>query len=175
MITRGRVRLRSVRRDDLPALWALFGDDLEVQSLVSDRPPTPRSFERLAGQYEDELRHEPRPAFVVEADGAVVGRCELHSVDQYSRRCEVGIALGREHRGKGYGQEAVRALVDYAFRHLNMNRVWLQVLAHDARAVAAYRRAGFVEEGRLRGHAWHDGRYRDVLVMAVLREEPPAG
>lgn len=175
MITRGRVRLRSVRREDLPALWALFGDDLELQSLVSDRPPTPRSFERLAGQYEDELRHEPRPAFVVEVGGTVVGRCELHSLDHYSRRCEVGIALGREHRGQGYGNEAVQALVEYAFRHLNMNRVWLQVLAHDARAVAAYRRAGFVEEGRLRRHAWHDGRYRDVLVMAVTRDEPPAG
>ena len=47
----------------------------------------------------------------------------------------------------------------------------LRVLADDDRAVGAYRKAGFVEEGRLRAHAWYDGARHDELVMAVLREE----
>ena len=56
-----------------------------------------------------------------------------------------------------------------------MNRVGLYVLAEDPRAVGAYRKAGFVEEGRIRQHAWVRGRYQDELVMAILREdwEPP--
>jgi RimJ/RimL family protein N-acetyltransferase len=52
-----------------------------------------------------------------------------------------------------------------------MNRVALQVLAEDPRAVGAYRKAGFVEEGRERQLGWVRGRYEDVLVMAILREE----
>ena len=49
------------------------------------------------------------------------------------------------------------------------------MLADDDRAVGAYRKVGFVEEGRLRAHAWYDGARHDELVMAVLREEwaPP--
>lgn len=177
MITGERVVLRAVQRTDLERLWELLGGDLELQSLVSARPPLPRSRAHLEADFERDLRAErPPPKFAIEVDGTLVGRCELHSVDQYSRSCEVGIVLGREYWGRGFGQDATRALLRYAFRHLNLRRVTLQVLAHDERAVGAYRRAGFVEEGRLRRHAWHDGAYRDVLVMAVLRDgdEPAA-
>ena len=87
-----------------------------------------------------------------------------------------GSRLGKAYWGKGYGQDAVRTLLDYGFRHLNLARIALRVLADDERAVGAYRKAGFVEEGRLRAHAWYDGARHDELVMSVLREEwqPPA-
>jgi RimJ/RimL family protein N-acetyltransferase len=52
-----------------------------------------------------------------------------------------------------------------------MNRIGLYVLAEDPRAVGAYHKAGFVEEGRIRQHAWVRGRYEDELVMAILRED----
>ncbi len=59
----------------------------------------------------------------------------------------------------------------YGFRQLNLAKISLRVLADDERAVGAYRKVGFVEEGRLRAHAWYDGARHDELVMAVLREE----
>lgn len=71
--------------------------------------------------------------------------------------------------GGGYGQDAVRTLVRYAFGPLNFRKVSLEVLADDERAVGAYRKAGFTEEGRFRAHAWSEGRYVDVLRMAVFR------
>ncbi len=102
----------------------------------------------------------------------MIGECGLHHVDHFNQRCEVGIALGREYLGQGFGQDAVRTLVvAYAFEHLNMNRVGLQVLAFDERAVGADRKAGFVEEGRMRRQSWVRGTFEDVLVMAVLRDE----
>jgi len=52
-----------------------------------------------------------------------------------------------------------------------MNRVGLYTLVEDPRAVGAYRKAGLVEEGRIRQHAWVRGRYQDELVMSVLRQE----
>jgi len=81
----------------------------------------------------------------------------------------VGIELLQEHWGKGYGSDAVATLVGYALTYRNLHKVCLEVLADDARAVGAYRRAGFVEEGRFREQAWFEGRYVDVLRMAVLR------
>ena len=72
---------------------------------------------------------------------------------------------------QGIRQDAVRTLLDYGFRHLNLAKVSLRVLADDERAVGAYRKAGFVEEGRLRAHAWYDGARHDELVMSVLRDD----
>ena len=98
-----------------------------------------------------------------------MGEAGLHDIVHFDRHCELGIGIARDFWGKGFGQDAVRTLVDYAFEHLNMNRVELYVLADDARAVGAYRKAGFVEEGRLRQKAWVRGEYHDELVMSVLR------
>ena len=62
-------------------------------------------------------------------------------------------------------------LLGYAFRSRNLHRVHLQSLASNERALRAYRAVGFVEEGRLREHAWVEGSYDDVVLMSVLRAE----
>jgi RimJ/RimL family protein N-acetyltransferase len=167
-----RIVLRPTRREDLLRLWELL-EDLEVVVLSMSGPVRPVSFDRYQAEYERSIA-EPRSdliRFVVEVDGEIVGQCQLHGVDHFNRRCDLGIELGREYWGKGYGQDAVRTLVEYAFTHLDMNRIGLQVLADDPRAVGAYARARFVEEGRLRLHALVEGTYRVELVMAILREE----
>lgn len=73
--------------------------------------------------------------------------------------------------GRGYGRETVGLLVGYVFRMLNLRRIFLRVHGRNERAIRAYRAAGFIEEGRLRGHVWSDGAYDDLVLMGVLREE----
>jgi RimJ/RimL family protein N-acetyltransferase len=165
------VTLRSLEREDLRDAWEL-ANDIDVESRSSDRRPEPATLARFESWFERVTADPPddRIYFVVEVDGRFVGRCTLWQIDDYSKVTNLGIALKREEWGKGYGQDACRVLVDYAFRHLNLRKVCLQVLADDERAVRAYRKAGFVEEGRLKSHAWHQGRYRDVLAMAVIRD-----
>ena len=65
----------------------------------------------------------------------------------------------------------MRLLLKYAFRHHNYHKVWLRVHAGNERALRAYVACGFREEGRLRAHVWSDGRYDDLVLMGVLREE----
>jgi diamine N-acetyltransferase len=72
---------------------------------------------------------------------------------------------------KGYGTEATRLMVRYAFDTLNLNRVWLHVYEDNEHALHVYPKVGFRIEGRLRQSFFRDGRYWDTLVMAVLREE----
>ena len=66
---------------------------------------------------------------------------------------------------------AVRLALQYAFDHLNLERVALRVQADNLRAIRAYEKAGFVREGCLRRDAYRDGAYVDVLCMGILREE----
>lgn len=162
--------LRGVERADLPTLWELL-NDLEVQHRANDTPPLPTSLAQL------EARFDARAAtpetdlvrFVVTVDGAVVGQCLLYSFDPYAQTCNLGVMLLRDRWGQGHGSDAVRTLVRYAFGPLNFRKVSLEVLADDPRAIGAYRKAGFVEEGRFRAHTWYAGEYRDVLRMATFR------
>ena len=172
MLNGERVLLRPIQRGDLPRLWEL-GSDFEVAVLGSSGPVVPHSLAESEADFEKELAQprKDRAYFAIEVNGELIGEAGLHRIDHFSRACELGIGIGREFWGRGFGQDAVRTLVDYAFEHLNMNRVGLYVLAEDPRAVGAYRKVGFVEEGRIRQHAWVRGRYEGELVMSILRED----
>jgi len=175
MLDGKHVRLRAIEREDLPRLHELFDDDLELIARSEDAPPRPVSLAEREQRF-DELLEEPDRTvmrFVIEVDGELIGECQLHFIDHYRGSCELGIALGREYWAKGFGQDAVRTLVHFAFRDLHLRKVGLEVLADDERAIGAYRKVGFVEEGRLRAHSWFEGEFHDALVMGILREGWP--
>lgn len=76
-----------------------------------------------------------------------------------------------DYLGKGFGTETVQVLVEYAFAHLNMNKVHLTALADNQRAVASYRKVGFVKEGLFKDHVWSNGSWHDVVFMAIFRND----
>lgn len=105
-------------------------------------------------------------------DGTLIGSCELRNFDWSTRSAEVGIMIGDQaYWGQGYGGEALELLLRIAFNGFNLHRVWLTCVAYNERALRAYRRLGFVEEGRLRDHRFVDGHYYDTLMMSILEDE----
>lgn len=102
----------------------------------------------------------------------LIGTCQLHSIHMIHRTAELQIRIGEiAERGHGYGTQAICKLLDFAFKDLNLNRVYLHVFASNESAIRAYEKTGFVREGSLRQHAHIDGKHVDVIVMGILREE----
>ncbi len=84
----------------------------------------------------------------------------------------LGIAIGdKAYWGQGYGQDATRLLLDYAFNLLNLNSVMLGAFSFNERAINCYRRVGFKEIGRQRQARIIAGRKFDVVLMDMLAEE----
>jgi RimJ/RimL family protein N-acetyltransferase len=164
-------------RGDLVRLWA-FNNDLDVELAGGGDPPLPQSLERLQADFDRDSAKGGRDeaTFAIDVDGKFIGACGLFNVNPTARTCELGIAIGdKAYWSQGYGRDAVCLLVHYAFRYHNFRRVWLWVHAANERAIRAYQAAGFREEGRLRQHAWSNGRYDDVVYMGVLRQEVDGG
>ncbi len=173
MLQGERVLLRPQKRDDLPRVWQ-FTNDPEFKRLIGDWPFEPQSLERLEARFEARLQEGERdgPRFAIEADGQYIGHATLYDISEATGVCWVSIGIGDSaYQGHGYGREALRLLLDYAFRIRNLRRVCLNVMATNERAIRAYRGLGFVEEGRLRQHAWDGERYQDELCMGLLRDE----
>jgi RimJ/RimL family protein N-acetyltransferase len=173
MLRGDKVVLRAIARKDLLRLWQ-FNNDLAVEIAGGGDPPIPQSLERLQAEFDQDAAKGGRDGarFAIEADGIMIGQCGLSGFNETDRTTELGIAIGdRAYWGRGYGRDAVRVLVEYAFRYRNMRKVWLRVWGNNERGIRAYQAAGLVEEGRLRQHVWSAGEYVDLVYMGILRDE----
>ena len=126
-------------------------------------------------EFIEKLYKEPTDValgIVVRETERLIGVTGLHRIDQVARRASFGIMIGDpEYRGKGYGTEATRLMISYGFRVLNLNRIGLSVYAGNKPAIRAYRRAGFIQEGRRRQSFYRNGAYEDELQFGILRNE----
>ncbi len=179
MLKGAKVILRAVARDDLPKLCA-FNNDVEVELAGGGDPPMPQSLARLEAEFDQDTAKGGRngAGFVIEAineanAATLIGHCALFRFDEAARTCELGITIGdKAYWGKGYGRDAVRLLLDYAFRLRNQRKVYLTVWGNNERAIRAYHACGFVEEGRLKEHVWSAGKYVDLVYMGVFAPNP---
>jgi RimJ/RimL family protein N-acetyltransferase len=94
------------------------------------------------------------------------------NIDWRNRSGEVGIMIGEKACwNQGYGTETMQRLLEHGFNTLNLHRIWLQVYAKNPGGIRAYEKAGFTHEGTLRQAHYQHGKYYDVHIMSVLREE----
>lgn len=154
-------------------LWATWLNDLEVTVPLGDEAYITYGIERARQDVHDIAAHQEHVFTIVEKDsGRAVGRCLLFSINPVDRDAMIGIFIGeRGSRGKGYGQEAMRLLLDYAFNLLNLHNIMLGVFAFNARAIHTYESLGFKEIGRRREARWIGGKAYDVIFMDLLEEE----
>lgn len=105
-------------------------------------------------------------------DNEPVGQTAFVRIDYVSRAAVFYIAVyDPQYWSSGFGGEATRLMVKYAFDILNLNRIQLHVCAENEKGVKAYKKAGFSIEGTLRQAMYHHNRYIDFYVMGILREE----
>ena len=172
-----RIRLRAAEKTDIETFCRWVNDPDVTENLMLVFPMSQVEEERW---YEKMLEQPPSEhVLVIEirdpdkpADWFTIGTCQFIHIDWRNRSGEVGIMIGEKtHWDQGYGTETMRLLLEYGFNTLNLNRVWLQVYAKNPRGIRAYEKAGFVHEGRFRQAHYQHGKYFDVHLMSVLKDE----
>ena len=180
MIIGERIRFRGAEREDLPH-FVKWINDPEVQQGIGIYHPYSQAeedgwFESMLTRPVDEhvLAIEMRlPASGEAAENwKLIGSIGFGKIDWRNRSAEFGINIGeKSYWNQGYGTEAVRLLLKHGFQTLNLNRIFLRALETNLRAIRAYEKAGFKHEVRMRQAEFRNGRYIDMLVMGILRDE----
>lgn len=102
----------------------------------------------------------------------LIGSISLHNIDHLNRNAFIGIFIGEaEQRGKGKGSEAIRLILKYGFKTMNLHSINLTVHADNAAGIACYKKAGFRETGRLPEVVFIDGKYIDKIFMVILEDD----
>ncbi len=166
-----RIYLRPIDQKDMERFFCWFNDPA-LRRLVVLPFPTTRMAEKEFIERVTKLKDGVVLSIVVKKSDRLIGNISLFKIDPVSRKAELGIAIADlTMTRRGYGTEAMAIMLDYAFRTLNLHRVWLNVHGFNSRAVRSYRAMGFVEEGRQRESYFCDGEYHDDIIMSVLRDE----
>jgi len=172
-ITGSKVYLRPLERADLNETYLNWLNDPEV-NLYLESGLFPVTMSQL-NQFYDGLISKGGNIFfaiVEKSSNRHVGNIKLDQINWIHRTAVMGIMLGdKTVWGMGYGSEATKLSLKYAFGRINLNKVSLGVIADNERAVRIYERIGFVKEGVKRQEAFIDGDYRDALWMSILKKE----
>lgn len=168
------VRLRAMRPED----WEEhYHDrfDSEARLLLQyeiELPPTEDNSRKSAEQFSGISRHEGRLMFTIEdLQGRQVGGFNLSSVDERNRTFHIGIHIGRDHRGKGYGTAAMRILLAYAFFERHLNKYHASLLDTNAASAAMMKKLGCLQEGLQRQEVYTGERYHDIVLFRLTKED----
>lgn len=105
-------------------------------------------------------------------DNKLIGTVSLENINFIERSAILGIFIGdKDFRNNGYGTEAIKLLLEYGFKYLNLHSIRLDLLAVNERAHRCYLKCGFRDTGCSREEIFLNGKYYDKLHMDILENE----
>jgi RimJ/RimL family protein N-acetyltransferase len=153
-------------------LLAEWEQDSEYQRLFNSEQAARHSPKQVQAFFEKEIGS--MHFFMIQRleDNHKMGMINLSGFNWLVGNAWVGIGIGeRDLWGKGYGTDAMRIILRYAFTELNLNRVTLDLFEINQRGLASYKKAGFSEEGRSPKVLTIAGDHYDLIFMGILRSE----
>lgn len=164
------VRLSSCRPEDAEILASWTEDAEYLRNVDTDiaAPSSVESFRNSGGKSSNAIEFRLRAL----EDDTLIGFVALFGIEWNNQCGRLAIGIGNpNYRNKGYGTDALRLILRYAFNELNLHRVGLDVISYNKRAIRAYEKVGFKVEGTLRESVLRDGEKHDRIMMGILRNE----
>ena len=172
-IKANRVCLRWITEEDVDALYRIFSNK-EVMRYWSTPPLEDKDAAvKLLNEIHEGFHRQTTMKWGIarRTDNALIGTTTLFNMDFNHRRAEMGYGLDRAHWGNGFMQEALRALLGYAFEVLDLHRIEADVDPRNAASIRTLERLGFQREGFLRERWQVNGEIQDAFFYGLLRPD----
>ncbi|MHC0038062.1 GNAT family N-acetyltransferase [Pseudoneobacillus sp. C159] len=166
-----RVFLRPYHSDDLDFCYkSLY--IFQTRQLTGLKKVYSKEF---MGEYLSKISKDDSRVFLLIGDQAtneLIGDVELNGIDFLNQTASIRIQiLNERYWSKGYGTEAMSLLLDYGFGVYNLHRIELEVYSYNQRAIHAYQKLGFKQEGIKRESIFYNYEFHDTIIMGLLKNE----
>ena len=104
-------------------------------------------------------------------NGKLVGVIEIFNVDKKNKNAEIGYWIGMKYQGRGIGSEAVKLILEFAFKNLKLHKVYARASKGNEPSIHVLEKNGFKIEGKRREHRKLHGKWYGVLEFGILRKE----
>ena len=109
--------------------------------------------------------------YAIIIDKNIVGRMGMHHINRQNKICEIGYWLASCLQGRGIITKCCKALIDHGFTVLDLNRIEIKCGVGNTKSIAIPEKLGFKKEGILRQAEWLNGKFIDLYLYAMLKEE----
>jgi RimJ/RimL family protein N-acetyltransferase len=169
-VLRGKKCVLRPPRKEETSIYQKWFEDPEVIHFTLQLGP------RSNAQYEEFFKHlaeDPNGVeWIIEVDGKPVGTTGIHGINHRHGHGETGIVIGDKSMWrKGIASEAMALRTRYAFRELNLHKIRSRAYLENEASKRALQKAGYRESGIQRQEVWRDGRWHDIWMAEVLRED----
>jgi len=168
-----RIFLRALEAKDAHTVVSWFHDPEVVQFVPGNFPLTTLTEEEaIQHLYKKKPPSEIVFGIVLKVDNSLVGVTGFDRIDWISRSARTSVLIGvKKYWNRGLGTEAKNLLLNFGFYQLNLHHLYTEILAYNERTIAACRKQGYKEGGKLREACFKNGSYHDILLMDLIREE----
>lgn len=168
------VRLRPWSEDDWE--WDYYStfdtDGDRFADYNVDLPPTVLRSKEYSRKIANLTVNNYRTAFAIETlEGVLVGRINILLDDEKNGGFGIGLKIGKEHRGRGYGTSAMKLLLKYAFMERRLNKCSESVIEGNEGSIKMHKKLGFKQEAVLKQNIYTNGRYHDEIYFGLLKDE----
>jgi len=172
-----RVALRWLTDADVEALYAIFSHSTVMRYWSTAPMSELEQARKLVADVHEGFRARRLFQWGVARleDDRIIGTCTLFAIQESQGRAEIGYALGHDHWGRGYMNEALTALVGFAFETLELRRLEADVDPQNSGSIKALERLGFQREGLLRERWKVNGELQDSVFLGLLQSEWRSG
>lgn len=174
MLEGKNILLRPIREEDIEKFY-IWRNNIEIKNdaLMHPFPVTIHQekewFQKIA------LSKDNRLIFLgieYKETHELIGFVKLFDINWINQNCYFGIVIGNQSfHGKGLGKEATKLIIEYAFKNLNLKKILLEVVDINIKAIKLYKKLGFDEEGLLKRQVMIDGKWKNVLIMSLFKNE----
>jgi RimJ/RimL family protein N-acetyltransferase len=174
-LTTPRLQIRPIRIDDKEALYK-YRSDFETCQYLSLVPENVEDVADFISETSTEINIQGtwfQVVLIEQTYDKVIGDIGLHFLDSdtQNQQVEIGYTLDKEYRGKGYANEALTAVINYLFSHLNKHRIIASVDPTNEGSIKLIERLGFRKEAHFKESLFFHGKWVDDVIYAVLAKE----
>jgi [ribosomal protein S5]-alanine N-acetyltransferase len=168
-----RLLLRELTLNDAEAVYRIRSDyQVTIYNLGEPYTRIDQAISLIESIREGFEAHlELRWGITLKPSPTVIGMCGYNYWMRDHYRGSVGYDLARAYWGKGIMPEAIRAVVEFGFQRMRLNRIEADVLAENNASIRVLEKVGFVREGVLRERDFERGAFRDLVLYGLLKRE----
>jgi [ribosomal protein S5]-alanine N-acetyltransferase len=171
MIETERLKLRPIEESDTEEIFATFSDEDSMKYYGMDPFTTKDQATTIIQAFAEGFKtgSSIRWGISLSETNQLIGTCGFHNWSKSDHRTEIGYELNREYRGNGYMNEALKAVIHYAFNGMAFNRISATIRPENDPSQNLVRKLGFQNEALLKEYQHTDGKYYDMYLFTLLK------